>query len=424
MADRIFINKDTGQYSERELNRIDWNQVRSGMIAVRKAANAGATLNPFGMVSGIFNPKVAQVLDDMDSMDSVVGLEDDTNGVSDDSGNIDMVAEAINGGGVLEPDMVDWGLEHSKEVAEAMGMSPMDVESALHEMGGSDMAMTDTKTPFSDFDSAGPSDSELSGIEAENPMSAMASTKTAKRKLPTALEKFKFTKKDKGGSDPEQGKETKDDKSEDSDEDGADAAEAKGNERKARKIVFTSPEQLSSEALEAARKAGDEDLVRATLAARAERRRVISQAVANNTLEQLTREAKTKRRQAAKQEKTQEVQATVKTEKKSQGVDFVKPTELNNNQKSAFASKARELGFPEPYIQHFLGVKTAGVTEDDVRRVAEGEGSYKEKAERVASMIREANLESSDRERILKFWVEELGYPRDYVEKMVENYHA
>ena len=108
---------------------------------------------------------------------------------------------------------------------------------------------------------------------------------------------------------------------------------------------------------------------------------------------------------------------------KTASVDFVKPTELSTPQKSVFASKARELGFPESYIQHMLGTKTAAtIAEDDVRRIAEGDGTYQEKAQRVAAMIREAKLDDANRNRILQFWVEELGYPRDYVQKMVEDY--
>lgn len=406
MADRIFINKDDGQYSSKELNRIDWSHVRDGMLEARKAATAGKNLNPFGMVTGLLDARLAQFGGDVESPEMVASEE------PGDESRIQMIADAVATGQDLDTEDAQFGLDNVEAVAAKAGMAPEEAARALQDfvsLGGVEKAPA-----------------EFTSDEADPEMETFAS-RIAKKKLPAALEKFKF--KQKGGDNPEKHEgDDKEEEDEDKEEDGSEAMLRKGDERKAgRKIVFTDPSQLSAAAVEAARNAGDEELVRATLAARAERRVAIGQLAAEATLEQITREAKSKRRTAtaSKVEKPKEVKANVKTEKTTTGEDFVKPTELSTGQKSAFASKARELGFPEKYITALLGTRTANtVSEDDVRRVAEGSGSYKEKAERVASMIREAKLDESNRNRIIKFWVEELGYPADYVNKLVEDYKA
>lgn len=408
MADRIFINKDSGQYSERELNRIDWGQVRDGMLEARKAANAGKNLNPFGMVTGLLDARLAQF--EADSFESPeIGMSEEPG----DESRIQMIADAVATGQDLDTEDAQFGLDNIEAVAAKAGLMPEEVANTLQDFVGLNVEEG--------------SDAGFPSEEGEPAMETFAS-RTAKKKLPAALEKFKFQQK--GGDNPEkhEGKD-KEEKEEGEDEDGAEAMLRKGDERKAgRKIVFTDAAQLSAAAVEAARAAGDEELVRATLAARAERRVAIGQLAAEATLEQITREAKSKRRAATatKVEKPKEVNANVKTDKTTTtGEDFVKPTELSTGQKSVFSSKARELGFPEKYIAALLGTRNANaVTEDDVRRIAEGPGKYQEKAERVASMIREAKLDEANRSRIVKFWVEELGYPADYISKLVEDYQA
>ena len=412
MADRIFINKDSGQYSERELNRIDWSQVRDGMLEARKAANAGKNLNPFGMVTGLLDTRLAQFEGDESFESPAMGMPE---GPSDES-RIQMIADAVASGQDLDTEDAQFGLDNVEAVAAKAGMEPEAVANTLQDYVGLNMDETPVEEGGVD---------EFASEDGEPAMETFPS-RIAKKKLPAALEKFKF--KQKGGDNPEKHEDKDKEEKEEEDDEGAEAMLRKGDERKAgRKIVFTNPAQLSAAAVEAARAAGDEELVRATLAARAERRVAIGQLAAEATLEQITREAKSKRRAATatKVEKPKEVKANVKTDKTTTGEDFVKPTELSTGQKSAFASKARELGFPEKYITALLGTRNANtVTEDDVRRIAEGPGKYQEKVERVASMIREAKLDDANRSRIVKFWVEELGYPADYISKMVEDYQA
>jgi len=419
MADRIFINKDSGQYSERELNRIDWSQVRDGMLEARKAANAGKNLNPFGMVTGLLDTRLAQFRAEEDFAPAA-----DAPAEPGDESRIQMIADAVSTGQDLEPEEAQFGLDNVEAVAAKAGMDPEEVASTLQDFASLNVG----EAPAEDGLGAPEDGTDVDGTGVDEGMETFAS-RIAKKKLPAALEKFKFHKKD--GDNPEKHKDKDEDKEDkedkEDDEEGVEAMLRKGGERKAgRKIVFTDAAQLSAAAVEAARAAGDEELVRATLAARAERRVAIGRLAAAATLEQITREAKNKRRAVtAKVEKPKEVKANVKTDKTTTGDDFVKPTELSTGQKSAFASRARELGFPEKYIDALLGSRSAStVTEDEVRRIAEGPGSYKEKSERVASMIRQANLDEANRNRIYKFWVEELGYQPDYVKKMVEDYKA
>jgi hypothetical protein len=388
------------------------------------------------MVTGLLDSRLAQFESD-ENLDSIMPEE------PSDESRIQMIADALANDEDLDTADAEFGMANVDALAEATGMMPEELSNMLRDY----ISLNEPEATTEDggFDS---------GMMGEDAGMEIAASRTAKKKLPAALEKFKFdSKKAKSEMDDEDpcwddhemvgtkdkdGKEVpncvpkKSTKSKSSDDDKSnDDKEGmlrKGNERKSnRKIVFTDAKQLSASAVEAARAAGDEELVRATLAARAERRVAIGQLAAQATLEQLTREAKSKRKIAtAKTEKPKEVKSNVKNNNKTTGDDFVKPTELSSAQKSAFASKALALGFPESYVTHMVGnTRSAStVSEDAIRQIAEGNGSYKEKATRVAAMIREAKLDEANKSRIMKFWVEELGYPADYVSKLVEDYKA
>jgi len=218
MADRIFINKDSGQYSEKELNRIDWKQVRDGMVQVHKAANAGKNLNPFGMVTGILDTRLAQ-------FDTADFAEDDMPQAPSDESRKMMIAEALASGQEIDTEDAQFGMDNVEEIAQAADMSPEEVSSIL-----------------SDYVSINPVD-DLSGEnEFEGDMEAMAS-RVAKKKLPAALEKFKFKGKDSKNEEKDEDSKEEDSKEKDKDEDEDEEADAmlrKGDERKAnRKIVFT-----------------------------------------------------------------------------------------------------------------------------------------------------------------------------------------
>lgn len=415
MADRIFINKDPGDYSKRELNRIDWGKVGRNMVAVRTASQNGATITPFGIVTGVLNERLAQfeapIQDDPTFSDDVVNnAGGPMAGGEEDIDFVQKVADYMtNPDAGIDPE--------TEEAVRGMLDNPGMLEMLADEMGRSDdVAGLKAElqgmlgSPMEDTDFAGP---EGVGEEfaPEPALEGAGAARMAKRKLPDLLEQYKFKKKDGGGAG----------KPEEKGDDGDAAAEAEEKkEVKASTYVFNDPNQLSIAALNQAKAEGNEPLHRAILAARQERRIRAAERFASATLDQLTREAKARRRTAGKQaaepvvETEKEVQAQVNEQN-----DFTAPTELTGAQKSAFASKARELGFPDKYIQSMIGSRKAEVSEDAIRGIAESEGTYAEKVERVASMIREANLSSEDQERFIRYWVEELGYPRNYIEKMV-----
>lgn len=413
MADRIFINKDPGDYSKRELNRIDWGQVGRNMVAVRTASQNGQTITPFGIVTGVLNERLAQfeapIQDDPAFSDEIV--TDAQPPTADGEAEVDFVQKVAdymsNPDAEIDPETEDaiHGLLDNpgmlEMLADEMGRSD-DVAGLKSELQGM------LGTPMEDTGFAGPD-----GVGEEfAPEPEMAGARVAKRKLPDMLEQYKFKKKDTGGNAG---------KSDDEGDGAAAEVEEKEEKReaKANTFVFNDPTQLSITALNAAKAEGNESLYRAILAARQERRVRAAERFASSTLDQLTREAKARRRAAGKQvEAGAETEKEVKAQMNEQN-DFTAPAELSGPQKSAFAAKARELGFPEKYIQSMIGGRTAELSEDDLRRVAESDGTYKEKVERVAGMIREANLSPEDKQRFIRYWVEELGYPRDYIEKMV-----
>jgi hypothetical protein len=427
MADRIFINKDPGEYSKRELNRINWEQVGRNMVAVRTASQNGATITPFGIVTGVLNERLAQfeapVQDDPTFGDDVVNNAGGPMGAGAGEGDVDFIQKVADY--MSNPDQeID---PETEEAVRGMLDNPGMLEMLADEMGrGDDVAGLKAElqsmvgSSMEDTDFAGPEGVGPGGVGEEtfSPEPEFDAARIAKRKLPEMLAKYKFKKKDEGA-----GNGGKDDAKTDEDGDGeADAKDEKemvrkGKEAKASTFVFNDPNQLSIAALNGAKAEGNEALYRAILAARQERRIRAAERFASATLDQLTREAKSRRRTAAKAEPAEgdkEVQAQV-----NEQTDFAAPVELSTAQKSVFAAKARELGFPDKYIQSMIGGRQADVSEDAIRRIAESDGTYQEKCERVASMLREAKLSSEDKERFLRYWVEELGYPRNYIEKMV-----
>lgn len=52
MANRIFTTNDQNQYSTKELNVVDWNEVAENIPAVRRAQAEGASLSAFGLLTG------------------------------------------------------------------------------------------------------------------------------------------------------------------------------------------------------------------------------------------------------------------------------------------------------------------------------------------------------------------------------------
>ncbi len=195
----------------------------------------------------------------------------------------------------------------------------------------------------------------------------------------------------------------------------------KSEMKKKASFHFNHPSQIDANAVETAIAEGNEPLVQAILAARQERRMrlankiertIIAQELENNlkVAEQKSVE------KVAKKANTKVASVTKNTES---GDSFVKVSEMSPKYKQAFAAKAIAHGFPQEYIDAMLGEnKVEADNTTEIRQVMSSELNSNVKKAAVASMVREATLTNSDYSRLLDYWVNELGYEKDWAEAL------
>lgn len=211
--------------------------------------------------------------------------------------------------------------------------------------------------------------------------------------------------------------EDEDESDEDEDDEDGDEEEAE-MEKRASKIIFNHPSQLSAEAVEAAIASGDKRLAKTILAARHERRvRLATQIETNIKTAQAHQDALMQRRAyrenlvrvAAQNEKrTVVAQNTVNI---SAEPTFVKASALNNSAKQAFAAKAIASGFPSEYVEAMLNTPVAEAPAvNEIKQVMASNLNPSTKKQVVASMIKESALDAANINRCKDYWKNELGY--------------
>jgi hypothetical protein len=188
----------------------------------------------------------------------------------------------------------------------------------------------------------------------------------------------------------------------------------------ASKIVFTHPDQISAEALMQAKTAGNENLVRAILAAREDRNRVIE-----SRLERLAQEESDKnQRLAQRREQRAAIVAQAEDNAKrlaSADASVAKNVEgfktvaaLKNNEKEVIAQRLLENGFPAEYVEATLGLYQQDAPmsseENQIREVMSSSLNESTKRTAVASLVKVAELSQEQLDRCIRFWVDELGY--------------
>ena len=210
-----------------------------------------------------------------------------------------------------------------------------------------------------------------------------------------------------------------DEADEDEDESDEDEDEEEAEmEKRASKIIFNHPSQLSAEAVEAAIASGDKRLAKTILAARHERRvRLATQIETNIKTAQAHQDALMQRRAyrenlvrvAAQNEKrTVVAQNTVNI---SAEPKFVKASALNNSAKQAFAAKAIASGFPSEYVEAMLNTPVAEAPAvNEIKQVMASNLNPSTKKQVVASMIKESALDAANINRCKDYWKNELGY--------------
>ena len=215
---------------------------------------------------------------------------------------------------------------------------------------------------------------------------------------------------------------------EDEDEDESDEDESDEDEddeedddmtKRASRIVFNNPSQLSAEAVEAAIAAGDTRFANTILAARHERRvRLATQIETNIKTAQAHQTALNQRKayrenlvKVASNNERRTATAQKSAAPKSALPTFVKASALNNNAKKAFAAKAVAAGFPTEYVEAMLNTPVAESPKvAEIKQVMASNLNNNIKKQVVASIVKEASLDAANINRCKDYWKNELGY--------------
>ena len=214
--------------------------------------------------------------------------------------------------------------------------------------------------------------------------------------------------------DDDEDMEDEDESDEDDDED-----EEAEMEKRASKIVFNNPSQLSAEAVEAAIASGDTRFANTILAARHERRvRLATQIESNIKTAQAHQTALNQRKafrenlvKVASKNETRTAVAQKSAAQKSALPTFVKASALNNNAKKAFAAKAVAAGFPAEYVEAMLNTPVAESPKvAEIKQVMASNLNNNIKKQVVASIVKEASLDAANINRCKDYWKNELGY--------------
>lgn len=195
-----------------------------------------------------------------------------------------------------------------------------------------------------------------------------------------------------------------------------------------KKIRFTNTSQLNAEAIVAAKESGDEDLVKAILAARHERRIRIGSKITEASIEQKEINDKIEQRHAYRMKLIGDFETRLaQTEGKKLVAKTAKPvkvavkvkspetfkdvTSMCSNERKAFAKRAEALGFPKEYVEQMLGTTAAdNHTEDEIRETMAAKLPMNARKAAVAEVVRTAMLDDEQVKRCVKYWKEDLGY--------------
>jgi len=210
----------------------------------------------------------------------------------------------------------------------------------------------------------------------------------------------------------EKAKGKKSEKSEEESEDHDEASEKGSMKKKA--YHFTHPAQLTAEAIEAAQSSGNEELVKAIVAARHERRVRLASKIEEKVAEEVEINEKLAQRKAYRESLVNKVvkAESSKRTRTSSSDDFVKVSNMSNSSKKVFAAKAIAQGFPQEYVEAMLGnnetIKADNT--EEIRNVMSSELSLNIKKSAVSSMVKVAKLTDADYSRLVSYWKNELGY--------------
>lgn len=455
--DRIFGYNDPTQYSERELNHINWDTFKKCLAGIRQASRDEDAPTPvergFGtMIDPTYLSRKAQ-FDDMGGGDDSDLMADDSEGGSpkvqavvnllQGGANVDDVLDLLDPEDLHElvsnpqllqslPDEVQQAIE-----AHAGGGDEMDDEmdgemGGLGGLGGGHHGHGGGDEDFG-FPSSGTFGDELGAKAAEASFRRLLLRRLAEKE--EGVTEYE-------GASSEATDHTKDQaKYEGAHEPATDhtKGQAKGRrhvdiqmkrienpiekvkqpevresanllpKRNAKgKVIFTDPIQYSTAACEAALAMGDIPLYKTMTAARNDQR----MSIANLVREMEGTEESTAPAPAAAPAK--------KTAKTQESNVFEKPTKMSTDKKAAFASICAKLGFPEGYVEAMTtkaDEKTLIVVAE-INEIGASKISRTAKAAAVKELVRVAELDSENKRHCVDYWVNQLGYDRAWVEEL------
>jgi hypothetical protein len=213
--------------------------------------------------------------------------------------------------------------------------------------------------------------------------------------------------------------ETEDEDPEETDDE--DKRIVKGKEPKMASIIhFTHPSQLSADAVEAALASGDKVLANTILAARHDRRLRLASNIEKVVEAQKAQAVKLAQRKAYRESLVKTASEPAKNVKVAASNGFVKVSEMNNTAKKAFASKAIAAGFPQEYVAAMLNTETVANNDiSEIKTVMASDLNSNVKKAAVSGMVKVATLTNADYDRLVDYWVNELGYgDREWVETL------
>jgi hypothetical protein len=223
-----------------------------------------------------------------------------------------------------------------------------------------------------------------------------------------------YAEDDEDSEDEDMDDEDEDESEEDEDEDEEDEDEESEMEKRASKLIFTHPSQLSAEAVEAAIAAGDTRFANTILAARHERRVRLATQIETNIKTAQAHQTALNQRKAYRENL---VKVASKNERRTAVAQntaeptFVKASALNNNSKKAFAAKAIAAGFPAEYVEAMLNTPAAESPKvAEIKQVMASNLNNNIKKQVVASIVKEASLDAANINRCKDYWKNELGY--------------
>lgn len=188
-----------------------------------------------------------------------------------------------------------------------------------------------------------------------------------------------------------------------------------------RKIYFASADQISAEAAKAALDSGDDALHQAIISARHDRRvAVASQILEAHRSNAEVQEKLAKRNQyrmnlVAEAEKAEKFQKTASASKTALPAtrDFKKPVDFTPAERSAFMKVASAYNFPKEYVESQFAALIEPETVTHIKSVMASKLDDTTKRATITAMVKTAELDDANVNRLLRYWKDELGYQDD-----------